>query len=378
MKRFSTLYLAVMLLMAACFNARAQGGAPVVTVKKNVTQTFTAPKNSTLVINNNYGGVSIKTWTRKTILVKVSISASSADAVKAAALLKSIHIDFANVADSVSCTAAIGTPIEIRAMNEPDTGKGRRPVTITILPAKWCTVNFQVYLPATQTLHINSMFGNVTMGNYAGQLSVNERFGDFTAGNLTGPVHFDIQQGSMRIGRLNLGLLNVKTFDHVFIGGISGALNSQFQYGRLLNVKLASRSDSIGLKANNVQQVNLSGINTEATKYLVRLTFSKLQFNGAAFSETGNNLHFKELYDIQKKTMQRLSDSILQAHPELKIIPKDLKTPPDTLEKKKLMDVKMITLLAKFKKAREYAAGPKNAKTQVNVRIEFGTLNLTE
>jgi hypothetical protein len=382
MKRFSTYYLAVVLLTAACFDARAQGGIAVtgvITVKKNVAQTFIAPKNGTLVINNNYGDVRIKTWKRKTILVKVSISASSADAAKAAELLKSIHIDFASEADSISCTAAIGTPIKIRAMNEPDTGKGSRPITITILPAKWCTVNFQVYLPATRALHINNMFGNVTMDDYAGAVNINERFGDFTAGNLSGPVHFDLQQGNVRIGHLNLGQLNVKTFEHVSIGGISGALNSQFQFGRLLNVKLANRSDNVGLKANNVQQINLSGVNTETTKYFLNLTLSKLQFNGAPSSETNKNLRFRETnVDVQKKTMQHLSDSVLQAHPELKTTPKDLRAPPDTLEKKKLMDVKMLTLLAKFKKVREYAAGPKNAKARVDVRVEFGTLNLTE
>jgi hypothetical protein len=381
-KRFSAYYLAVVLLMAACFDTLAQGGvavAGVLTMQKNVSQTFNAPKNGTLQINNNYGDVNIKTWKRKTILVKVSISASSADAVKAAAFLKSIHIDFAKVADSISCTAAIGTPIQIRAMNEPDTGKGRRPITLTILPAKWCVVNFEVYLPAMQALQINNMFGNVTMGDYAGPLSINERFGNFTAGNLSGPVNFDLQQGNLHVGHLNLGLLNVKTFDHVSIGGISGALNSRFQYGRLLDVKLAGGSDSISLNANNVEQVNLSGVNTENTKYLLRVTLSKLQFNGTAFSETGNNLRFKEInVDIQKTTLQHLSDSIIKAHPELKTPPQNLKTPPDTLEKKKMMDVKMIALLAKFKKVREFAAGPENAKTQVNVRVEFGTLNLRE
>ncbi|HZY38036.1 MAG TPA: hypothetical protein VFE53_15370, partial [Mucilaginibacter sp.] len=68
MKRFSTYCLAVVLLMAACFDARAQGSVVVIgvtTVKKEVAQTFTAPKNSTLVINNNYGDVNIKTWKRK-------------------------------------------------------------------------------------------------------------------------------------------------------------------------------------------------------------------------------------------------------------------------------------------------------------------------
>ena len=187
----------------------------------------------------------------KPILVKVAITASSGDAVKAAALLKSIHIDFLNGTDNISCTAAIGSPITIRAMNTPDTGKEHRPITLTILPAKWCVVSFEVYLPATQTLHINNMFGNVTMGDYAGALSINERFGDFTAGNLSGPVHFDLQQGNLHVGHLNLGLLNIKTFDHVSIGGISGALNSQFQYGRLLDIKLAGRTDSVSLNDIN-------------------------------------------------------------------------------------------------------------------------------
>lgn len=380
MKRFSTYCLAVVLLMAACFDARAQGSVVVIgvtTVKKEVAQTFTAPKNSTLVINNNYGDVNIKTWKRKTILVRVTISASSADAAKAAGLLKSVHIDFANEADSISCTAAIGTPIKIRAMNQPDTGKGSRPVTITILPAKWCTVNFQVYLPAAQALHINNMFGNVTMGDFAGPLNIKESFGDFTAGNLTGPVHFDLQQGNLHIGHLNLGLLNVKTFDHVNIASISGVLSSQFQYGRLLDVKLGNRIDSISLKSNNVEQVNVAGVDPAHTRYTLQLAFTKFSPKNLSFTFNNKDLKFKPFnLELQKREAQHLDDSVMAAHPELKILPNDTKTSTDTLKLKH--EKFMILTLAKSKKVREYQAGPENAKSKVIIKVDFGTLNLTE
>jgi hypothetical protein len=379
MKRFSTYCLAIVLLMAVCFDARAQGGiavAGVTTVQRNVTQTFTASKNSALLINNNYGDVNIKTWKRKTIFVKVSISASSADAVKAAALLKSIHIDFAKVADSISCTAAIGTPIKIRAMNQPDTGKGSRPITITLLPAKWCVVNFQVYLPATQALHISNMFGNVTMGDYSGPLNISEKFGDITAGNLNGPVHFDLQQGNLNIDHLNLGELNVKTFDHVKIGGMSGRSSGQFQFGRQLDIKLARLPDSINLKANNVQQVNVSGINPIHTRYNLQLVFTKLSPNNLAFTPNNKALKFKALnLEILKRDMQHLDDSVMAAHPELKISPKDTKTSADSLKLKHEKQIIILTL-AKFKQVHEYQAGPENAKSKVIISVDFGTLNL--
>jgi hypothetical protein len=381
MKRFNTWCLVIALLMAARFNARAQGSVVVIgvtTVKKEVAQTFSAPKNDTLVINNNYGDVNIKTWKRKTILVRVAISASSANAARAAELLKSVHIDFANGTDSISCTAAIGAPIKIRAMNQPDTGKGRRPITITILPAKWCTVNFQVYLPATQALHINSMFGNVTMGDYAGPLNINEQFGDFTAGDLSGPVHFDLQQGNMYAGHLNLGQLNVKTFDHVNIAGISGALSSRFQYGRLLNVKLAALPDSVSLKTNNVEQVNVSGVNPTHTRYTLQLAFTKFSPKNLSFTLNNKDLKFKPLnLEIQKREAQHLDDSVMAAHPELKILPKDTQTSADTLKLKHEKQLTILTL-AKFKQMREYQAGPENAKSKVIIKVDFGTLNLRE
>jgi hypothetical protein len=377
MKRFSTYCLVIALLMAAHFGARAQGSAVVIgvtTVKKEVDQTFAAPKNAALLINNNYGDVHIKTWKRKTIFVKVSISTSSADPVRAAALLKSIHIDLAKVADSISCTAAIGSPIHIRAMNEPDTGKNSRPITITILPAKWCTVNFEVYLPATQALHIENMFGNVTMGDYAGPLNINEQFGDFTAGNLSGPVHFDLQQGNLRIGHLNLGLLNVKTFDHVKIGNLSGRLSGQFQLGRQMDIKLA-RPDSVSLKANNVEQVNVSGVDPSHTRYNLQLVLAQLSRNNLSFTLNSKDLKFKPLnLEMAKRDAQHLDDSVMAAHPELKITPNDVKTSADTLKLKH--EKFMILTLAKFKKVHEYQAGPENAKSKVVIKVDFGTLNL--
>jgi hypothetical protein len=381
-KRFSTYCLAVVLLLAVCFDAHAQGGAAVVigvtTVKKNVTQTFVAPKNGALMIYNNYGDVRIKTWNRKTILVKVSISASSSDAKKAAELLKSVHIDFAKVADSISCIAAIGTPVKIRAMNQPDTGQGSRPITITLLPAKWCTLNFQVYLPATQALHIENMFGNVTVGDYAGPLNISEKFGDITAGNLSGPVHFTIQQGNLNIDRLNLGDLNVKTFDHVKIGNMSGRSGGQFQFGRQLDIKLARLPDSINLKANNVAQVNVSGVNPIHTRYNLQLVFTKLSPNNLSFTPNNKALKFKALnLEILKRDMQHLDDSVMAAHPELKISPKDTKTSADSLKLKHEKQITILTL-AKFKQVHEYQAGPENAKSKVVIKVDFGTLNLRE
>jgi len=380
MKRFSTWCLAILLLIAVRFDARAQGNTVVIgvtTVKKEVDQTFTAPKNGALVINNNYGDVHLKTWKRKTIFVKVSVSTSSPDPAKAAALLKSIHIDFLKVADSISCTAAIGSPIHVRAMNEPDTGKDRRPITLTILPAKWCTINFEVYLPATQALHIENMFGNVTMGDYAGPLRINEQFGDFTAGNLSGPVHFDLQQGNLHISHLNLGMLNVKTFDHVSIGSITGIVSGQFQFGRQLDVKLGRLADSVNLNTSNVGQVNVSGVDPRHTRYNLQLVLAELSRNNLSFTLNSKDLKFKPLnMELSKRDAQRLDDSVMAAHPELKIMPRGTKTSADTLKLKH--EKFMILTLAKFKKVREYQAGPENAKSKVMIKVDFGKLNLTE
>jgi hypothetical protein len=380
MRRFSTWYLAIVLLIAVCFDAHAQGSTVVIgvtTVKKEVDQTFTAPKNAALVINNNYGNVNIKTWKRKTIFVKVSISTSSTEPARAAALLKSIHIDFAKVADSISCTAAIGSPVHIRAMNVPDTGKNRRPITVTILPAKWCMINFEVFLPATQALHINNMFGNVTMGDYAGPLNINEQFGDFTAGNLTGPLHFDLQQGNLHVSHLNLGRLNVKTFDHISIGRISGLVNGQFQFGRQLDVKLGRLPDSVNLNTNNVEQVNVSGVDPSHTKYNLQLVMAQLSRNNLSFTLNSKDQHFKPLnLELSKRDAQHLDDSVMAAHPELKIMPNETKTPLDSLKLKH--EKFMILTLAKFKKVHEYQAGPENAKSKVMIKVDFGTLNLKE
>jgi hypothetical protein len=379
MKRFNRYLLAIALLTAVCFDARAQGDPPVISVSKTVSQTFNARQKVALEINNDYGDVHIKTWKRKTILVKVSISASSADPVKAAALLKSIHIDFAKVADSISCTAAIGSPIRIRAMNLPDTGsKEHRPITVTILPAKWCSMIFEVYLPATQPLHINNMFGNVTIGDYAGPLSINERFGDFIAGNLSGPVHFDLQQGNVSSGLLSQGEINVKTFDHVKIGGMSGRSSGQFQFGKQLDIKLARLPDSVSLKASNVEQVNVSGVDPTHTRYNVQLVLAQLSHNNLSFTLNNKELNFKPLnLEMLKRDAQHLDDSVMAAHPELKIMPKDTKTPADSLKLKHEKQLTILTL-AKFKKVHEYQAGPENARSKVIIKVDFGTLNLRE
>ncbi len=377
-RRFSTYYLAFALLIAVCTDVRAEGSGAVVTVKKTVSQTFNAPQKAALVIYNNYGGVRINTWKRKTILITAAISASSSDAAKAADLLKSIHIDFAKGTDSISCRAAIGAPIKIRAMNMPDTGKGSTPITITILPAKWCTVNLQVYLPAAQALHINNMFGNVTMDDYSGALNVSEQFGDITTGNLSGAVHFAVQQGNVHIGRLKEGEINVKTFDHVNIGSMSGRSCGQFQFGRQLDIKLARLPDSVSLKANNVAQVNVSGVNPIHTRYNLQLVFAQLSGNSLSFKLNNKEIKFKALnLELLKRQAQHLDDSVMAAHPELKIMPKDAKAPPDSLKLKHEKQLTILTL-AKFKKVHEYQAGPENARSKVMIKVDFGTLNLKE
>lgn len=373
-----------MFLITAFYSTRAQpdkhavevtGKEPVATVSKTVSQKLGLSEKTAVAINNNYGNVTINTWNKKSLLIKVVISASSKDPVRAAELLKSIHVDLKKIADLVTCVAAIGAPVKISTMNTPDTGK-QRPITVAILPAKWCNVNFEVYLPATQPLTIDNMFGNIAIGDYEGPLSIKEQFGDLVAGNLSGPLQLDIQQGNMHVKHLNLGQININTFDHVIIDRVSGPLQSQFQLGRQLNITLDPHGDSVSLKASNVQMVNFSGVNPEKARYMLRLVFSKLQFNGSPFLENKNGRPFEEIHvDMLKKEAQRLDDSILRAHPELRAVPKEAKTAADILAIKTKKELSILAL-AKFKKMHEYAAGPENAKTQVSINVNFGTLNV--
>lgn len=382
-KRFNTYYLIVMLLMAVCLQARGQGSGKVVTLKKTASQSFPATKNLTLLVNNNFGNIKIVASKRKTILVKAVMLSYAKDAAQATKQLKRIQIEFIKGPDSITCAARVKSDATIAILgNQPpkagDTVK-QRPISIMILPAKWCAVNFEVYLPATQPLNIDNGFGNITMGDYTGPLNIHERFGDFTAGNLTGSTQLELSQGNVNIKHIRFGQMNVKTFDHVNIAGISGGLNSQFQFGRELNLNLKylSRTDSIGLKANNVQQVNISGVTPITARYTLKLVFSKLQLDGSAFAGDKNIFSFREINaDKRKREAQHLDDSILKAHPELKIMPADVTLSVDTVKSKKMKELTILSL-AKFKKVHEYVAGPEDARAKVNIGVVFGTLNLT-
>jgi len=141
---------------------------------KTIQKVYIISKNTPLAINNRYGAVEVKTWTKNEIKVDITIRAVEASGNKAQEIINSVSISENKSANSISLTTQI------------DQGKSSWWNNIVSSKNRGVQINYQVYLPASNQLAIENAYGTVTLPDLTGRVDLNVSYGSLAAGKLTG------------------------------------------------------------------------------------------------------------------------------------------------------------------------------------------------
>ena len=213
-----------------------------------IIKTYSVDQNDKLSINNQYGKVSVHTWTKNEIRVDVEIKAFESSESSAQELLESVKITDLRQENLIS----FKTNFEKTSLNfwsRVKNGKEER---------RGVQVNYTIYMPSKNPLEINNRYGSTELDDFIGPVNISSSYGSFSSGKLDNPANqVKVSYGSANIENYSNGNLSVS------YGGLNMALadkvNASIKYSsakisRLTNGGTFDLSYSGGFKIDAVDK----------------------------------------------------------------------------------------------------------------------------
>jgi len=182
--------------------------------ERNISKTYTASGN-TLNIENRFGNVKVTTWDKNEIKVDIHLETSSTD--KEFTEKSFERMDVVETRD--------GNNINLKTIlnkgGEKNTGCNNCSNTIV--------VDYDIHIPANNSLKIQNSFGDVTLPDYNGPVSLTVKYGGLTAGKLSRPEKIAVDFGKADLK--NLGNVDLEfKYSKVNISNLTGNCKLKFSF----------------------------------------------------------------------------------------------------------------------------------------------------
>ncbi len=135
---------------------------------KVIKKEFDITANGTTAIVNKYGKVDVKTWDRNRVKIDVTIVVNAANEAAAQKVFDRINVNFLNKSNYVKAETVI-EPISTSWWSSVTTGTTRTDYSI----------NYEVYLPATNNLEVYNRYGDSYVAPMDGAVTMDIRYGNF-------------------------------------------------------------------------------------------------------------------------------------------------------------------------------------------------------
>lgn len=158
---------ALVLLSVAVAGAQAQK------VTKEIRKEFPTTSSTVLVIDNQFGKLTVEPWDQNKVIIEVKIEAKASDQVKADKLLDRINVDINSSGSRITAKTQLGNKIVTR-----DDGKDE---------SRSFTIDYLVKAPKGIAAELSNQFGDVSLGLLTGPIDLSIQFGSLNALGLLGP-----------------------------------------------------------------------------------------------------------------------------------------------------------------------------------------------
>lgn len=204
---------------------------------KTFSKSFTVDRSDKVNLNNQFGSITIKTWSKNEVKVDVDIKAYAKTDDEAQKLLDDVVITAIKTGDLVTYKTTMGE----RNGNWGSNVKNGR--TIWRREVK---THYIVYMPASNALTASQQYGNIIMDDFAGPTSIKVQYGNLTAGNLTNANNYiSIQYGKGNVKDMGGASIKHQYGGGITIGNVVGNLDLNAQY---TSVNIASVKGAASIK----------------------------------------------------------------------------------------------------------------------------------
>lgn len=238
----------------------AQANKPEREFTKTIQREFATMPNGLTSLYNQYGKVNVNTWANNSVKIDITIVVNANDQRGADRVFDRINVNFANAAGYVKAETVIDKG---NGWWGPDFGN-----------CQDFKINYEVWLPAGNSLDLKNKYGNSYVGALNGKLMAETRYGDLRTEAIGADADLNISYGKANIPRV-FNINGQISYAGLIVGEARDVQldtkYSELKFEKAGAMRLTSRYDDLTL--GNVQNLRLQ------TKY----TDVRIQSVGSAF-----------------------------------------------------------------------------------------------
>jgi hypothetical protein len=233
--------------------------------RKEITQSYPLANTDKVSLKNKYGTIKIETWDKNEIKVEVTIKVNGKTAEKSQSILDGITI-YHHKAEGV---VQFRTDIQSGQLN----GKGYY--------SQKMEIDYRVYMPVSNALHIQHDYGNVEMPNYEGPTDIHVHYGSLTGGGLRGSHNeVDIAYGGLTLTAINNGEVSVR-YSGCDIDSINGVSDIDFAYCSDVNIGVNKNTGDVKLKNAYSGTVDVVVAESTSANFEIEVSYSEAKNKNA-------------------------------------------------------------------------------------------------
>lgn len=173
---------------------------------KSIEKSFALNKNGLLELSNSFGNVTITSWDKEQVYIKVTVDVTGGNDERITKRLNDVDVSFTATASKVSARTNID---ENNSMWDWIKGNDRTNLK----------VHYEVFMPVTANLDVRNDYGTISLDRLLGSLSLRCDFGRIAIGQLlnsSNELRFDYTKNShidyMRSGTIKADFSAMKVY----------------------------------------------------------------------------------------------------------------------------------------------------------------------
>lgn len=233
---------------------------------KTFSKSFAIDKSDKVNLSNQYGSITVKTWSKNEIKVDVDMKAYAKTADEAQKLIDDLSIEATKTGDLVTFKTERGD----RNGNWGSNVKNGKTIW-----RREIKVHYVVYMPSSNSLTASQQYGNIILDDFAGPTSLKLQYGDLVASNLTNTNNYiSIQYGKGTVKDMggatikhqygngiaigNVGDVDVNAqYTAVKIGNVRGTATIKQQYGNGTSIGTANGNINANMQYTTIKVANM-------------------------------------------------------------------------------------------------------------------------
>ena len=176
--------------------------AGTVEKRKTIIKIFDVDAADNLVVDNQFGQVSVGLWDKNEIRVQIVITANSDSDERAQRFMDAVTIEEKRAGNQIT----VRTNFTQNSTSNWSVGNWKNNGD-----RNFVKINYDVMMPKQNALSVRNRFGNTSIPAFHAPLTIYNRYGNFSADDLTNRQNdIDVAYGKANIGNMDQGKLDIK------------------------------------------------------------------------------------------------------------------------------------------------------------------------